>query len=116
MSRVRNVTGLSRAASSTARYNVYCSVVRGKFGATMNCSSVRNSPMPAAPVSAIWGRSTLKPALSNSVIAGSSDAGGVVDLANRGNAERARHDRDVRMRAALFQNQAAQPLAVVIEQ
>ena len=37
-------------------------------------------------------------------------------LADRGNAERARHDRDMRMRAAFLQHQAAQPLAVVVEQ
>ena len=41
---------------------------------------------------------------------------GVVDFADRGNAERARDDGDMRMRAAFFQHQAAQPLAVVVEQ
>ena len=37
-------------------------------------------------------------------------------LADRGNAERPRHDGDVRMRSAFLEDQAAQPLAVVVEQ
>ena len=44
------------------------------------------------------------------------DAGGVVDLADRRDAERARHDRDMRGRAAFLEHQAAQLLAVVVEQ
>ena len=43
-------------------------------------------------------------------------SGGVGDLADGRNAERARHDRDVRGRPAFLQHQAAQPLAVVVEQ
>ena len=135
----------------------------------MNCSSVRNRPMPAAPVSSICGRSTSRPALIISVIFSPSlvthglsrsaqvlrlparaqphaldigrlhvgrrphvhvagravdddrvaridEAGGVGDLADRRDAERARDDRDVRGRAAFLQHQAAQPLAVVVEQ
>ena len=44
------------------------------------------------------------------------DAGGVGDLAHRRDAERARHDRHVRRRAAFLQDEAAQPPAVVVEQ
>jgi hypothetical protein len=43
-------------------------------------------------------------------------AGGVGDLADRRNAERARHDRDVRGRSAFLQHQPAQPFAVIVEQ
>ena len=38
------------------------------------------------------------------------------DFADRGNAERARDDGDVRVGGAFLQHQAAQPLAVVVEQ
>ncbi len=135
----------------------------------MNCNSVRNRPMPAAPVSSICGRSMTRPALIISAIVlavlgdaglvaqreilrlparaqfdaldiGALDvrrrphmhvagravdddgvarfdkAGGVGDLADGRNAERARHDRDVRGRAAFFEHEAAQSLAVIIEQ
>ena len=44
------------------------------------------------------------------------DAGRVGDLADRRDAERARHDRDVRGRPAFLQHQRAQLLAVVVEQ
>ena len=37
--------------------------MRGIAVAIMNCSSVRNRPMPAAPVSSMCGRSTSRPAL-----------------------------------------------------
>ena len=40
----------------------------------------------------------------------------VVELADGGDAERARHDRDVAGRPDLLQHQPAQPLAVVVEQ
>ncbi len=43
-------------------------------------------------------------------------AGGIGDLADRGNAERARHDRDMRGRPAFLQYQAAKSFAVVVEQ
>ncbi len=43
-------------------------------------------------------------------------AGGVLDLADGCDAERARHDRDMRGRPAFFQHDAAQPLTVVFEQ
>ena len=49
-------------------------------------------------------------------IARVGEAGGVGDLAHRGDAERARHDGDMRGRAAFLQHEAAQALAVVIEQ
>ena len=55
-------------------------------------------------------------AVEDDGIARIGHAGGVVDLADRGNAERARHDGNMRGRAALFENQAAQLFAVVIEQ
>ena len=55
-------------------------------------------------------------AVDDDSVARVGDAGGVVDVADRGNAERARHDRDMRMRTAFFQHQAAQALAVVVEQ
>ncbi len=47
---------------------------------------------------------------------GSTRPGGVLDFADGGDAERARHDRDMRGRAAFLQDQPAQPPAVVIEQ
>ena len=43
-------------------------------------------------------------------------AGRVGDLADRRDAERARHDRDMRGRAAFLEHEAAQALAVVVEQ
>ena len=49
-------------------------------------------------------------------IAGFDQAGGIRDLADRRDAERARHDRDMRGRPAFLQHQAAQPLAVIVEQ
>ena len=55
-------------------------------------------------------------AVNDDGVARIDDAGGVVDVADRRNAERARHDGDMRMRAAFLQHQTAQPLAVVIEQ
>ena len=42
--------------------------------------------------------------------------GGVLDLANGRDAERARNDRDMRRRPAFLQHEAAQPSAVVVEQ
>ena len=55
-------------------------------------------------------------AVDDDGVARIGDAGGVVDLADRRNAERARDDGDMRMRAALLEHQPAQALAVVIEQ
>ena len=55
-------------------------------------------------------------AVDDDGVARIGEAGGVGDLADRRDAERARHDRDVRGRAAFLQHQAAQPLAVVVEQ
>ncbi len=49
-------------------------------------------------------------------IARLDQAGGVFDFADGRDAERARHDRDVRGRPAFLQDQAAQLLAVVVEQ
>ena len=43
-------------------------------------------------------------------------AGGVFDFADRRDAQRAGHDGDVRVHAAFLENEAAQPLAVVVEQ
>ena len=55
-------------------------------------------------------------AVDDDGVARIGNAGGVVDLADRRNAERARDDGDVGMRSAFLQHQAAQALAVVVEQ
>ena len=55
-------------------------------------------------------------AVDDDGVARIGDAGGVGDLADGRDAERARHDRDMRVRAAFLQHQPAQPLAVVFEQ
>ncbi len=55
-------------------------------------------------------------AVDDDGVAGIDTAGGVLDLADGCDAERARHDRDVRGRSAFFQHDAAQPPAVVFEQ
>ena len=55
-------------------------------------------------------------AVDDDGIAGIDQPGDVVDLADRGDAERARHDGDMRGRAAFLQDQAAQLPAVVVEQ
>ena len=55
-------------------------------------------------------------AVDDDGVARLDQAGGVVDLADRRDAERARHDRDMRGRPAFLQHQAAQPFAVVVEQ
>ena len=55
-------------------------------------------------------------AVDDDRVARIDDAGGVGDLADRRDAERARHDRHVRGRPAFLQHQSAQLLAVVIEQ
>ena len=64
------------------------------------------------------GRTCTSPVAPSTMIgvAGIGDAGGVGDLADRRDAERARDDRDVRIRPAFLQHQPAQPLAVVVEQ
>ena len=64
------------------------------------------------------GRTCTSPVAPSTMIgvAGIGDAGGVGDLADRGDAERARDDGDVRVRAAFLQHQPAQALAVVFEQ
>ena len=49
-------------------------------------------------------------AVDDDGVAGLDQAGGVGDLADRGDAERARDDRDMRGRAAFLQDQAAQRL------
>ena len=49
-----------RARRGRARAARRCAA---KYRATMNCNSVRNRPMPAAPVSSICGRSIGRPAL-----------------------------------------------------
>ncbi len=49
-------------------------------------------------------------------VAGLDQAGGIGDFADGRNAERARHDRDMRGRPAFLQHQAAQSFAVVVEQ
>ena len=55
-------------------------------------------------------------AVDDDGVARLDEAGGVVDLADRRDAERARDDRDMRGRPAFLQHQAAQPFAVVVEQ
>ena len=55
-------------------------------------------------------------AVDDDGIAGVGDAGGVGDLADGRDAERAGDDRDMRSWAAFLEHEAAQALAVVIEQ
>ena len=55
-------------------------------------------------------------AVDDDGIARIDDAGGIGDLADRRDAERAGDDRDVRGRPALLEDEAAQPPAVVVEQ
>ena len=55
-------------------------------------------------------------AVDDDRIARIGDAGGVGDLADGGDAKRARDDRDMRVRSAFFQHQPAQAFAVVFEQ
>ncbi len=55
-------------------------------------------------------------AVDDDGIAGVGDAGGVLDLAHRRDAERARDDRDMRVGPALLEDEPAQPPAVVFEQ
>jgi hypothetical protein len=55
-------------------------------------------------------------AVDDDRVARIDDAGGVRDLADRRDAERARHDRHVRGRAAFLEHERAQLLAVVVEQ
>ena len=64
------------------------------------------------------GRTWTSPAMPSTMIgvAGIDQAGRILDLADRRDAERARHDRDMRGRAAFLQHEAAQARAVVVEQ
>ena len=55
-------------------------------------------------------------AVDDDGVARLDQAGGVGDFADRRNAERARHDRNVRGRPAFLQDQPAQSFAVVVEQ
>lgn len=55
-------------------------------------------------------------AVDDDGVAGIGDAGRVRDFADGGNAERAGHDRDVGIGGAFLQHDAAQALAVVVEQ
>jgi hypothetical protein len=55
-------------------------------------------------------------AVDDDRIAGFDEAGDVLHLADRGDAERARDDGHMRCRPAFLQDQTAQPLAVVVEQ
>ena len=55
-------------------------------------------------------------AVDDDGVAGIGEPRRVRYLADGGNAERARHDRDVRIGGAFLQHQAAQPLAVIVEQ
>ena len=55
-------------------------------------------------------------AVDDDGVARIGDAGGVVDLADRRNAERPRHDGDMGMRPAFLEHEPAQSLAVVVEQ
>ena len=55
-------------------------------------------------------------AVDNDSVARIGNAGSVVDFADRRNTERARDNGDVGMRSAFLQHQAAQALAVVVEQ
>ena len=55
-------------------------------------------------------------AVDDDRVARIDDPGGILDMADRRDAERARHDRDMRGRAAFLEHEAAQLLAVVVEQ
>ena len=55
-------------------------------------------------------------AVDNDRIARIGNAGCVIDLADRRDAERTRNDGNMGVRAALFEHEAAQPLAIVVEQ
>ena len=55
-------------------------------------------------------------AVDDDGVAGVGDAGGIGDFADRRDAERAGDDRHMRIRAAFLEHEAAQALAVVIEQ
>ena len=55
-------------------------------------------------------------AVDDDGIAGIRNAGGIGDLAHRRDAERAGDDRHVRVWAAFFEHEAAQALAVILEQ
>ena len=55
-------------------------------------------------------------AVDDDRVARIDDAGGIRDLADCRDAERTRHDRDVRGRPAFLQHQRAQLLAVIVEQ
>ncbi|MGY4354281.1 hypothetical protein ACVW0J_000774 [Bradyrhizobium sp. i1.7.7] len=55
-------------------------------------------------------------AVDDDGVAGIGDARRVRDFADRGDAERAGHDRDVGVGGAFLQHDAAQALAVVVEQ
>ena len=56
---------------------------RGSLLAIMNCSSVRNSPTPSAPVSSSIGRSATRPELCSSVIATPSRVTDGLSLSSR---------------------------------
>ena len=55
-------------------------------------------------------------AIDDDGVARIDDAGGVIDIADRRDTQRAGDDRDMGLRTAFLQHQAAQPLAVVVEQ
>ena len=64
------------------------------------------------------GRTCTSPVVPSTMMAspGSTRPVALLDLADRGDAERARHDGHMRGRPAFLQHQAAQPRAVVVEQ
>jgi hypothetical protein len=96
----------------------------------MNCSSVRNRPILILPPRAqtrlldvgrleIGGGPQMNLAghsVDNQGVAVLDDLGDVGHVADGGDSERARDDGDVARRPRLFEHEAAQPRAVVIEQ
>ena len=63
MSTVRKMTGRSPAASSTSRYSRCCRSREGRVAETRNWNSVRNRPIPRAPVRSSAAISSRRPAL-----------------------------------------------------
>ena len=86
-------------------------VLRLAAGAQLDALAVGDLDVGRRPQMHVAGR-----AIDDDGVAGIDEARDVFDLADRGDAERPRNDRDMRGRAAFLQDQAAQLAAVVVEQ
>ena len=86
-------------------------VLRLAAGAQLDALAIGGLDVGRRPQMHVAGR-----AVDDDRVAGLDQPRDVVDLADRGDAERARHDRDMRGRAAFLEDQAAQLPAVVVEQ